>query len=52
MTDEQAKSLGMAICDSLDIKVEKKTGLIPTSFGKKTVTGLGYMLNNIINKNK
>lgn len=48
MTDTEAKETGKRLCAILSIT--PKNGVISTSYGNKTFTGLGHMINELINK--
>ena len=48
MNEEQATALGNEIIKLFDLKVDKKTGRVHTTWGPKTPLGLGLCVERIL----
>lgn len=49
LNEQQAKNLGLAVVELLSLKLSK-SGFYNTSYGSKSLIGLGYTVQTIINQ--
>ena len=52
MNEDQATALGNEIIELFNLKIDKKTGRVNTSWGDKTPLGIGLCVQRILENHK